>query len=101
MDKDNLPIWKKMALERGISLEVEEPVAKEKVMNGKEKKEADSDAPRRYTTIRIYNDCIPVMRQYAVFAGLKDAKNYAQILDALLKDRIGKYKEVLELLAKL
>lgn len=101
MDNENLPLWKRMALEKGISLEDEERGHDEKSNDGKGKKEEAPSSTRQYTTIRVFSDSLPMLRQYASFAGLNDVRNYAQMFDALLRDRIEKYKEVLDLLSKL
>ena len=94
MEEEKIPLWKKLAMEKGLI--TEEAVSSSGPGNevGKEKK----DEPAR--TMRVYADSLPALRRYAAFSGNEDARSYAEILDALLGDLEKTYQVINEMLAK-
>ena len=107
MEEDKIPLWKKLAMEKGLI--TEEAVSSSAPGNevGKEKKDEpvrkdrkSGSAQRRYCTMRVYADSLPALRRYAAFSGNEDARSYAEILDALLGDLEKTYQVINEMLAK-
>ena len=106
MEEEKIPLWKKLAMEKGLI--TEEAVSSSGPGNevGKEKKDEPArkdresgSAQRRYCTMRVYADSLPALRRYAAFSGNEDARSYAEILDALLGDLEKTYQVINEMLA--
>ena len=83
----------------------------QELRNDSEKREednggdGDSGSPstgtsRRFTSVRVYADSLPLLIRYATFSGNDQARSYAEILDALLGDWEKSYEVVNELLER-
>ena len=104
-----MPLWKRLAMEKGLIQDgADQP---QELRNDSEKREednggdGDSGSPstgtsRRFTSVRVYADSLPLLRRYATFSGNDQARSYAEILDALLGDWEKSYEVVNELLER-
>lgn len=107
MEEDKMPLWKKLAMEKGlISEETDSSSGTGKELEKKEKEEhvrttqKPRSAQRRYCTMRVYADSLPALRRYATFSGNENARSYAEIVDALLGDLEKTYQVINEILAQ-
>ena len=107
MEEEKIPLWKKLAMEKGlIPEETESSSGTGKELEKKEKEELvrtaqkSRPAQRRYCTMRVYADSLPALRRYATFSGNENARSYAEILDALLGDLEKTYQVINEMLAQ-
>lgn len=107
MEEDKMPLWKKLAMEKGlIPEETDSSSGTGKALEKKEKEEhvrttqKPRSAQRRYCTMRVYADSLPALRRYATFSGNENARSYAEILDALLGDLEKTYQVINEILAQ-
>ena len=73
MEEDKMPLWKKLAMEKGLIPEetdsssgVGKEVGKEKKDEPARKDRKSGSAQRRYCTMRVYADSLPALRRYAV-----------------------------------
>ena len=107
MEEDKMPLWKKLAMEKGLIPEETDYSSGTGKEVGKEEKEGPArtvkksrTAQRRYCTMRVYADSLPALRRYATFSGNENARSYAEILDALLGDLEKTYQVINEILAQ-
>lgn len=107
MEEDKMPLWKKLAMEKGLIPEETDSSSGPGKEVGKEEKEEhvrteqkSRPAQRRYCTMRVYADSLPALRRYAAFSGNENARSYAEILDALLGDLDKTYQVINEMLAQ-
>lgn len=102
-----MPLWKKLAMEKGLIPEETDSSSGVGKEVGKEEKDGQArtvkkprPAQRRYCTMRVYADSLPALRRYATFSGNENARSYAEILDALLGDLEKTYQVINEILAQ-
>ena len=107
MEEDKIPLWKKLAMEKGLIPEETDSSSGTGKEVGKEEKDGPArtvkksrPAQRRYCTMRVYADSLPALRRYATFSGNENARSYAEILDALLGDLEKTYQVINEILAQ-
>ena len=107
MEEDKMPLWKKLAMEKGLITEEAVSSSGSGKEVGKEKKDEpvrteqkSRPAQRRYCTMRVYADSLPALRRYAAFSSNENARSYAEILDALLGDLDKTYQVINEMLAQ-
>ncbi len=107
MEEDKMPLWKKLAMEKGLIPEETDSSSGTGKEVGKEEKDGPArtvkkprPAQRRYCTMRVYADSLPALRRYATFSGNENARSYAEILDALLGDLEKTYQVINEMLAQ-
>lgn len=107
MEEDKMPLWKKLAMEKGLIPEETSSSSGTGKEVGKEEKEEhvrteqkSRPAQRRFCTMRVYADSLPALRRYAAFSGNENARSYAEILDALLRDLDKTYQVINEILAQ-
>lgn len=107
MEEDKMPLWKKLAMEKGLIPEetdsssgVGKEVGKEEKDGPARTEQKSRPAQRRYCTMRVYADSLPALRRYATFSGNENARSYAEILDALLGDLEKTYQVINEILAQ-
>lgn len=107
MEEEKIPLWKKLAMEKGLIPEETDSSSGTGKEVGKEEKDGQArtvkkprPAQRRYCTMRVYADSLPALRRYATFSGNENARSYAEILDALLGDLEKTYQVINEMLAQ-
>lgn len=107
MEEEKMPLWKKLAMEKGLIPEETDYSSGTGKEVGKEEKDGPArtvkkprSAQRRYCTMRVYADSLPALRRYATFSGNENARSYAEILDALLGDLEKTYQVINEMLAQ-
>ena len=103
MEEEKMPLWKRLAMEKGLIQDgADQP---QELRNDSEKREEDNGgdgdsgspstgASRRFTSVRVYADSLPLLRRYATFSGNDQARSYAEILDALLGNWEKSYEVV-------
>ena len=107
MEEDKMPLWKKLAMEKGLIPEETDYSSGTGKEVGKEENDGQArtvkksrPAQRRYCTMRVYADYLPALSRYATFSGNEKARSYAEILDALLGDLEKTYQVINDMLAQ-
>ena len=86
-----MPLWKKLAMEKGLIPEETDSSSGTGKEVGKEEKDGPArtvkkprSAQRRYCTMRVYADSLPALRRYGLSRVMR-MQELCRILDALLK----------------
>ena len=102
MEENNLPLWKRMAIEKGIMEDPSQnPPGPSDTNNGKEKKKEDS-RPRKEVPsrpVRVYESKLSMLRDYGIirhFQTGEPMETMADLIDTLVRAAVEPYAEWLD-----